>query len=71
MVYSNRPTLFLKKHQLFQKDYENEYFEFINSEGRTKNVMTIARIQPFCSKYDINIGCYKLGKKTNFSYYNK
>ena len=45
------------------KDYKNEYFEFINSEGRRKNVMTLARIQPFCSKYNINIGCYKKMKK--------
>ena len=41
------------------KDYKKEYFQFINSEGRRKNVMTIARIQPFCSKNNIDIGIYK------------
>ena len=45
------------------KDYKNEYFEFINSEGRRKNVMTLARIQPFCKKYNINIGIYKQNEK--------
>ena len=45
------------------KDYKNEYFEFINSEGRRKAVLTLARIQPFCKKYNINIGYYKRNER--------
>ena len=45
------------------KDYKNEYFQFINSEGRRKSVMTLARIQPFCKKNNIDIGIYKQNEK--------
>ena len=31
---------------------------FIRTEQRRSNVMTSARIQPFCRKYNINIGCF-------------
>ena len=41
-----------------KKDYAEEFLTFIRSEQRRSNVMTSARIQPFCKKYNINIGCF-------------
>ena len=40
------------------KDYTEEFLTFIRSEQRRSNVMTSARIQPFCRKYNINNGCF-------------
>ena len=40
------------------KDYTDELLIFIRTEQRRSNVMTSARIQPFCIKYNINIGYY-------------
>ena len=41
-----------------KKDYTEEFLTFIRNEQRRSNVMTSARIQPFCKKYNINIGCF-------------
>ena len=41
-----------------KKDYAEEFLTFIRSEQRRSNVMTSARFQPFCRKYNINIGCF-------------
>ena len=41
-----------------KKDHKEEFLTFIRSEQTRSNVMTSARIQPFCRKYDINIGCF-------------
>ena len=41
-----------------KKDYTEEFLTFIRTEQRRSNVMTSARIQPFCRKHNINIGCY-------------
>ena len=41
-----------------KKDYTEEFLTFIRSEQRRSHVMTSARIQPFCRKYNINIGCF-------------
>ena len=41
-----------------KKDYIGEFLTFIRTEQRRSNVMTSARIQPFCRKHNINIGCY-------------
>ena len=41
-----------------KKDYTEEFLTFIRSEQRRSNVMTTARIQPFCKKYNNNIGCF-------------
>ena len=38
-----------------KKDYTEEFLTF---HGKRSNVMTSARIQPFCRKYNINIGCF-------------
>ena len=41
-----------------KKVYTQEFLTFNRSEQRRSNVMTSARIQPFCRKYNINIGCF-------------
>ena len=40
------------------KDYKDKYLEFIRNERRRSNIMTKARIQPFCKAYNINLGYY-------------
>ena len=40
------------------KDYTEDFLTFIRTEQGRSNVMTSARIQPFCKKYNINIGCF-------------
>ena len=35
----------------------NEFLTFIRNEQIKSNVMTSARIQPFCKKLNFNIGC--------------
>ena len=47
-----------------EKDYTEEFLTFIRSEQRRSNVKTSARIQPFCRKFNINIGCFD-GTKVN------
>ena len=41
-----------------KKDYTAEFLTFIRTEQRRSKVMTSARVQPFCRKHNINIGCY-------------
>ena len=40
------------------QDYKQEYLDFIRNESRRSNVMTKARIQPFCRANNINLGYY-------------
>ena len=40
------------------EDYKQEYLDFIRNEKRRTNIMTIARIQPFCRANNINLGYY-------------
>ena len=50
---------FIKCNKYFtKKHYTEDFLTFIRSEERRSNVMTSARIQPFCRKYNINIGCF-------------
>ena len=39
-------------------DYEEQYLDFIRNEKRRSNIMTKARIQPFCRANNINLGYY-------------
>ena len=39
-------------------DFKEEFWEFIRNEKYRSGVLTSARIQPFCRKYIINIGCF-------------
>ena len=40
------------------QDYKDKYLEVIRNEKRRSNIMTKARIQPFCNKNNINLGYY-------------
>ena len=40
------------------KDYKDKYLEFIRNEKKRSNIMTKARIQPFCRANIINLGYY-------------
>ena len=39
-------------------DYKEQYLDFIRNEKRRSNIMTKARIQPFCRANNINLGYY-------------
>ena len=39
-------------------DYTEVFSNLIRSEQRRSNIMTSARIQPFCKKYNLNIGSF-------------
>ena len=41
-----------------KKDYTIEFLNFIRTEKYRSGVMTTGRIQPFCKKYNINIGYF-------------
>ena len=41
------------------KDYTDEFLTFVWTEQQRSNVMTSARVQPFCRKYNIKIGCFE------------
>ena len=41
-----------------KKDYTEEFLTFIRTTQRRSKVMTSARVQPFCRKQNINMGCY-------------
>ena len=45
------------------KDLSKEYRDFIKSSKTTKNIMTSAKIQPFCKKYNINLGVYNINQQ--------
>ena len=50
---------FIKCIEYFTKnDYTEEFLTFIRSEQGRSNLLTSARIQPICRKYNINIGCF-------------
>ena len=40
------------------QDYKQQYLDFIRNEKRRSNIMTKARIQPFCKANNINIGYF-------------
>ena len=40
------------------QDYKQKYLDFIRNEKRRTNIMTKARIQPFCRANNINLGYY-------------
>ena len=40
------------------EDYKQQYLDFIRNEKRRTNIMTRARIQPFCKENNINVGYY-------------
>ena len=48
---------------IYKKDFSQHYREFIRESQRNKNIMTSAKIQPFCKKHDIDLGIYDLKQK--------
>ena len=40
------------------QDFKQKYLVFIRNEKRRSNIMTMARIQPFCTANNMNLGCY-------------
>ena len=40
------------------EDYKQQYLDFIRNEKRRSNIMTKARIQPFCRTNNINLGYF-------------
>ena len=50
---------FIKCNNYFTiREYTEECLTFIRTEQGRSNVMTSARIQPFCRNNNINIGCF-------------
>ena len=47
-----------------KKAYTEKIRDFIRTEKDRSGVMTSTRIQPFCKKHYINIGCFD-GKRIN------
>ena len=43
---------------LYEKDFSQQYRDFIEKSQRNKNRMTSAKIQPFCKKCNFNLGVY-------------
>ena len=62
----NSGMCFIKCIKYFtKKDYTEGFLTFIRIEQRRSNVMTSARIQPFCRKYNISIGCFDGTRKNS------
>ena len=74
-------TCFIKYIKYFtRKLHTEEFLTFIRSEQKRSNVMTSARIQPFCRKNNINLGRFDgtrinprnlTQRDTSFFIYNK
>ena len=43
---------------LIGEDYKQQYLDFIRNEKTRSNIMTLARIQPFCRANNINLGYF-------------
>ena len=44
------------KEYIYKKKFSNEYKEFILDSYRCENILTLARLQPFCNTYGLDIG---------------
>ena len=49
---------------IYERDSSNEHKEFILDADRCKTIMTSAKIQPFCMKYNINLGVYNKNQRS-------
>ena len=43
-----------------KKDFSQQYRDFIKESQGNKNIKTSAKIQPFCKKYNLNLGVYNI-----------
>ena len=41
---------------IYKRDFSKEYKEFVLDSDRCKNIMTSAKIKPFCRKHNFNLG---------------
>ena len=57
-VLTSRMCFIKCKKYFTRKDYTEENLTSIRTEQRSSTVMTSARIQPFCRKFNINIICF-------------
>ena len=48
---------------IYKKDFSEQYREFIQDSRGNKNIMTSARIQPFCKIHKINLGNYNINQQ--------
>ena len=48
---------------IYKKDFTEQNRDFIKNSKTTKNIMTSAKIQPFCKKYNINLGIYNINQQ--------
>ena len=66
LVYIPKATECFRKciDSIYQKDYSRDYREFIKQSDRCKNIMTQAKIQPICRKYNLNLRVYNVKQKT-------
>ena len=44
----------------YEKDFSQQYRGYIQDSYRCKNLLTKAKIQPFCEKYNISLGVYNV-----------
>ena len=51
---------------LSNKDLSEEYRDFINNSKTTRKIMTSAKTQPFCKKYNINLAVYNINQQEFF-----
>ena len=47
-----------------KNDLSKEHRDFIKESRKNMNLITAAKIQPFCKKYNINLGVYKKDQRT-------
>ena len=48
---------------IYKKDFTEKYLDFIKNSKTTKNIMTSAKIQPFCKKNGIDLGVYNINQQ--------
>ena len=48
---------------MYKKDFSHQFHEFVKDSQRNKNIMTSAKMQPFCTKQKINLGVYNPKQK--------
>ena len=53
-------------HFFCERGFSNVYKEYILSSDRCTNITTLAKLQPFCRKNNIDIGVYNLNSENYF-----
>ena len=50
----------------YKRVFSRKYREFIQNSERSKNIVTLARVQAICRKQNLDIGVYSLKKGRRF-----